>query len=93
MRLRLPTPSNLFKSEVREFSTNFIGKKSTIQNEAKSYTRLLKDHKDFKTAVSRIQDAIQEMDAFVIPSGGTFFLRDALFNDECDLLLKASYNG
>lgn len=93
VKMRFPTPDDLFTSKLDKFDTNFIGKKATIENEAKSWLNHMRTSSDFNNAVSSIQKALEKVGAFVVPTGGTLFLRDGLFNDECDLMLKASYNG
>lgn len=95
VRLRFPTPDDLFKTEIVELSTDFLTdkKRDTVERDAKSFLDQLQNNDDFKGAVAKVQAALQNVGAFVIPTGGTFFLRDALFNDEGDLLLKAAYNG
>ncbi|KAK0634071.1 hypothetical protein B0T14DRAFT_508336 [Immersiella caudata] len=95
MRLRFPTPDDLFKTEITELSSDFLTdqKRDTVEREAKSFLDQLKNSKDFKSAVANVQAALQNVGAFVVPTGGTFFLRDPLFNDEGDLVLKAAYDG
>ncbi|KAF1836045.1 hypothetical protein BDW02DRAFT_256150 [Decorospora gaudefroyi] len=93
MTMCFPTPDNLFTSTIDKFDTNFIGKRGTIEREAKSWLNNMKGSRDFNDGVANIQKALQKVGAFVVPTGGTLFLRDALFNDECDLMLKAFYNG
>ncbi|KAK5651182.1 hypothetical protein OQA88_12730 [Cercophora sp. LCS_1] len=95
MRLRFPTPDDLFTTKIVEVSSDFLTdqKRDTVEREAKSFLNQLRESDDFKGAVVNVQAALQNVGAFVMPTGGTFFLRDALFNDEGDLVVKAAYNG